>query len=300
MKKRLLFVCITLPPFIIIMFYNKIILLFHIFILSVSLLITWEIFHMAKIHRQKNLRTIVTTMFFMIIAYIITVCGLPISKGDITPLYKIDLYHQPSMELGLIMVFALIATLFAINMFKVDTSTFEERGRAILTALFTFIYVGLGFWHITLMRLMPSGKYYILFIYLCAWLSDTGGYIVGRRFGKHKMYNSASANKSYEGFFGMFLFTIPMAFIFDYLSKNGFTARALGLNIMDYSLSKTIGLAFIFTITGFLGDMGESLIKRMYDTKDSSELFPGHGGVFDIFDSIVLTAPIAYYIFIFT
>lgn len=300
MKNRLLFAFTALPPFLIIMFYNKIILLFHLLILSISLVATWEIFHMAKIHRQKNLRTIVTTMLFMVVAYIITVCGLPISRGDITPLYKIDFYHQPSMELALIMVFALIASLFTINMFKVDTSTFEERGRAILTALFAFIYVGLGFWHMTLMRVMPSGKYYILFICLCAWLSDTGGYVIGRKIGKHKMCNSASPNKSYEGFIGMFLFTIPMALIFYYLSKNGYTKKILGPDIMDYSLSKTIVLALIFTITGFLGDMGESLIKRMYDTKDSSKLFPGHGGILDIFDSIILTAPIAYYIFIFT
>ena len=72
----------------------------------------------------------------------------------------------------------------------------------------------------------------------------------------------------------------------------------LGKDIPTFSLSQIIWLTVIFTLTGFLGDMGESLIKRMYDTKDSSKMFPGHGGVFDIFDSVILTAPISYYIII--
>ena len=145
---------------------------------------------------------------------------------------------------------------------------------------------------------MTSGKYYIVFILLCAWLSDTGGYVVGRKFGKHKLSNSASPNKSYEGLVGMFLFTIPISIFYYYLYSNGYLSLVLGKDIPTFSLSQIILLTIIFTLTGFLGDMGESLIKRMYDTKDSSKMFPGHGGVFDIFDSVILTAPISYYIII--
>lgn len=298
MKKRLISVAVTLPLFIIILLYDKIISLFHLLILSISIFSASEIFYMAKVHRQKNLRTVVATMIAMVLGYVITICGVKVFKGDFSALYKIIESKNPSMDLSLVMVFALIAAIFIINIFKVNVSTFEEKGRAILTAVFCFIYVGLGVWHISLMRFMPSGKYYIVFILLCAWLSDTGGYVVGRKIGKHKLSNSASPNKSYEGLIGMFIFTIPTGILYYYLYSNGYLTTVLGKNIPHFTLPQIILLTSIFTLTGFLGDMGESLIKRMYDTKDSSKLFPGHGGVFDIFDSVILTAPISYYIFL--
>ncbi|MCZ9848898.1 phosphatidate cytidylyltransferase [Brachyspira hyodysenteriae] len=298
MKKRLISVCLTLPLFLIIMFYDKVIYLFHLAILAISILSASEIFYMAKVHRQKNLRTVITTMIAMVLGYIITICDVNVFRGDFSNLYKIVETKHPSMDLSLVMVFALIAILFIINMFKVHVSTFEEKGRAILTAVFCFIYVGLGVWHISLMRFMPSGKYYIVFILLCAWLSDTGGYIVGRKLGKHKLSNSASPNKSYEGLVGMFIFTIPFSILYYFLYSNGYLSYLLGNNIPNFSFPQIMLLTVIFTFTGFLGDMGESFIKRMYDTKDSSKLFPGHGGVFDIFDSVILTAPISYYVFL--
>ena len=137
----------------------------------------------------------------------------------------------------------------------------------------------------------------MVFIFMCAWLSDTGGYVIGREFGKHKLSNSASPNKSWEGFIGMFILTIPLIILYYYLYSKNYLVFLLGKNIPNFSLHQIIILTSIFILTSFLGDMGESLIKRMYDTKDSSKMFPGHGGVFDIFDSVILTAPISYYIF---
>ena len=298
MKGRLISVALTLPLFTIILLYNRVIFLFHALILAISIISTLEIFNMAKVYRQKNFRTVITTIAAMVLGYIITICGNNILNGDFSRLYKFTQINNISMNLSLVMVFVLIAVLFIINMFKVNVSTFEERGRAILTAVFCFIYVGLGVWHISLMRFMTNGKYYIVFILLCAWLSDTGGYVIGRKFGKHKLSNSASPNKSYEGLAGMFLFTIPISILYYYLYSNGYLSLVLGKDIPSFSLSQIILLTIIFTLTGFLGDMGESLIKRMYDTKDSSKMFPGHGGVFDIFDSVILTAPISYYLII--
>ena len=95
----------------------------------------------------------------------------------------------------------------------------------------------------------------------------------------------------------MFIFTIPLIILYYYLYSKNYLVFLLGKNIPNFSLHQIIILPSIFILTSFLGDMGESLIKRMYDTKDSSKMFPGHGGVFDIFDSVILTAPISYYIF---
>ena len=96
----------------------------------------------------------------------------------------------------------------------------------------------------------------------------------------------------------MFIFTIPLSILYYFLYSKGYLSYLLGKNVPHFSFAQMMLLTVIFTLTGFLGDMGESLIKRMYDTKDSSKLFPGHGGVFDIFDSVILTAPISYYVFL--
>ncbi|MCZ9840511.1 hypothetical protein OFQ52_05535 [Brachyspira hyodysenteriae] len=82
MKKRLISVCLTLPLFLIIMFYDKVIYLFHLAILAISILSASEIFYMAKVHRQKNLRTVITTMIAMVLGYIITICDVNVFRGD--------------------------------------------------------------------------------------------------------------------------------------------------------------------------------------------------------------------------
>lgn len=297
MKKRLISVALTLPLFLIIMFNNKFIFLFHILILSISILSAFEIFYMAKIHRYNNMRSIITTIIAMIIAYIIIMCNKNIYKLDFSNLYTMINYKDINIGNSLIVIFALITALFSINMIKFNVS-FEEKGRAIITAIFCFIYVGIGVWHLTILRFYPAGKYLIIFILLCSWFSDTGGYVIGKKIGKHKLSNSASPNKSIEGLFGMFIFTIPLTILYYYLYTKGYLTKLLGEDIPKYSLAKLVILSIIFTTTGFLGDMGESLIKRMYDSKDSSKIFPGHGGIFDIFDSVILTTPLAYYIFL--
>ena len=297
MKKRLISVGLTLPFYLIAMFNDRVIYLFHLCIVSTSIISSLEIFNMAQISKKSS-RTVIATIIAIVFTYIYIITGNDLFTGDISKLFKIISYDDINLDFSLKVVFALITILFSLNMFKVNVS-FEEKGRAIITAIFCFMYVGVGVWHITLLRFFPAGKYLIIFVLLCAWISDTGGYVIGRKIGKHKLINSASPNKSVEGLFGMFIFTIPFTILYYYLYSNGYLKYLLGEQTPHYSFTTLLILSIILTITSFIGDMGESLIKRMYNTKDSSSMFPGHGGVFDMFDSIILTAPIAYYIFLY-
>lgn len=299
MKKRLIQAAILLPTYIIIVFTDAFLPLFHIGLLVVSLVIVWEILHMAGLDQNGDKRTIATTMIFMIGAYFLTVCGKPLlTEFNIKPLYKIGDYPQSSMQFSMWLSIILISLLFLVNMVDKNPA-YENHGMAIFTALFAFTYVGICFWHFALFRIRPTGKYDILIIHICAWMSDTGGYIVGRRFGKHKLKHTPSPNKSVEGFIGMFLFVIPTVFVANLLAQKGWLTLILGKNIPYYPLWVMLVITVLFTLTGFLGDMGESLIKRAYKQKDSGTMFKGHGGVFDIFDSVILTMPIAYYVFMF-
>lgn len=103
-------------------------------------------------------------------------------------------------------------------------------------------------------------------------LTDTGGLIFGKNFGKNLMAPSISPNKTWEGFFG------------------GLFLGSLGAAIVHGSL-KNIGLFIILSALAQLGDLVESYFKRQYNIKDSSNLIPGHGGLYDRLDSLIFIVP---------
>jgi phosphatidate cytidylyltransferase len=118
-------------------------------------------------------------------------------------------------------------------------------------------------------------------------LSDTGGYIAGVLFGKHPMAPSVSPKKSWEGLVGSLVCTAR--------------GLAIALHFMLDGAGWWRGAVFGLAVSGasVLGDLGESLIKRDLGIKDMSQLLPGHGGLMDRLDSIVLAAPTAYAVLAF-
>lgn len=126
------------------------------------------------------------------------------------------------------------------------------------------------------------GAGYILLSLGFAWLSDTGGYFAGRAFGKHKLYEAVSPKKTVEGAIG------------------GLVAVVLWAILGHFWFAKSIGLAHVIVlaiVAGFLGqmgDLGESLIKRSTGIKDSGHILPGHGGILDRVDALLVTSAIVY------
>ena len=111
--------------------------------------------------------------------------------------------------------------------------------------------------------------------------SDSGAYLAGTAFGKHKLFERISPKKSWEGAIGGLLFSMAFAVGFSYY--------------LDFlSVWEWVGLSLITVIAGVYGDLVESLLKRSVGAKDSGTLLPGHGGVLDRLDSIVLATPFAY------
>jgi phosphatidate cytidylyltransferase len=111
--------------------------------------------------------------------------------------------------------------------------------------------------------------------------SDSGAYLAGTAFGKHKLFERISPKKSWEGAIGGLLLSIVFAIGFSYFLPF--------LNMIEW-----IGLSVIAVIAGIYGDLVESLLKRNVGAKDSGTLLPGHGGVLDRLDSIILATPFAY------
>jgi phosphatidate cytidylyltransferase len=118
----------------------------------------------------------------------------------------------------------------------------------------------------------------LLGFFFLIWTNDTGAYLVGRRFGKSKLFPSISPNKTKEGALGGLLLTLAVAVLL-----STFTSII--------SLFHILIIAAGISITGTYGDLIESMFKRSVGVKDSGSLMPGHGGVLDRFDGVLLSAP---------
>ncbi|OQX56393.1 MAG: hypothetical protein B5M53_01690 [Candidatus Cloacimonas sp. 4484_209] len=171
----------------------------------------------------------------------------------------------------------------------------KELDRAInhmSTTIFGILYVSWLFSHLILLRELPTitgqqygiGATYVLLPFFIGWGYDTGGYFIGRKFGKKKLLQRVSPSKTWAGAIGglvvstIFLFAYQKIFHLDYLTN-----------------FDVIMLAIFGSILAQIGDLVESLIKRDAKIKDSATYIPGHGGVLDRFDSILFVTPFVYY-----
>jgi phosphatidate cytidylyltransferase len=113
------------------------------------------------------------------------------------------------------------------------------------------------------------------------WANDTGAYLVGRKFGKRKLFERISPKKTWEGSLGGVFFGLLLGYVNSQIFE--------GLDTLTWMI-----LALIVVIFGSLGDLVESLFKRSLGIKDSGKILPGHGGVLDRFDGIFISAPMVY------
>lgn len=131
------------------------------------------------------------------------------------------------------------------------------------------------------------GKILIWFVLITAWGTDIFAYLIGKHFGKHK-FSKVSPNKTVEGCIGGVLGAIIFSLIGAYVMNTYFSTQIAYV---------TIGiLSVILSLIGQVGDFSASAIKRYFDVKDFSELFPGHGGMLDRIDSVMFIAPFAYFL----
>ncbi len=131
------------------------------------------------------------------------------------------------------------------------------------------------------------GGLLIISLFVSLWLCDSAAYFLGTAFGKHKIYPRVSPKKSWEGAISGFVFSVLGMIVM----------RELFIDFL--SLTQALILGGIFGIVGQTGDFIESMIKRDAGVKDSSSLIPGHGGIFDRFDSLLYSAPFLYLFLIF-
>lgn len=127
-----------------------------------------------------------------------------------------------------------------------------------------------------------QGAGYVLMTLMFAWMADTGGFFAGRSFGKHRLYPKVSPNKTWEGFAGAL---VGAAFG---------AALAHFWYLPAIPLAHALLLAVVAGGLGQLGDLTESLLKRATDVKDSGNIIPGHGGLLDRVDALLVASSVVY------
>ena len=147
------------------------------------------------------------------------------------------------------------------------------------------IYLAIPVSMMIFMAFMPSGQSGITYhggllmgCILHIWANDTGAYFVGSRFGKNRLFERISPKKSWEGFFGGLALSIVAAWLNHRL-------------FAELELNEWMAVAVLMSVFGTLGDLVESMLKRCINIKDSGTLFPGHGGILDRFDALLVGIP---------
>lgn len=195
---------------------------------------------------------------------------------------KVNLFSNPAVFYML--AFALfIILLFFIVILSKNTDNFPK----IMYTVFPVAYIaGLGSFTIHL-RLMENGYYWIFLLFLYTFVYDGGAYFAGSFFGKHKLIPEISPGKSIEGCVGGIIISVITVSIikFTWLPQG-----ILGPN----TLIHLIILAVLLSVTGQLGDLAASVIKRFCGVKNSSNLLPEMGGVLDKIDSTIFNAPVLF------
>ncbi|MCR5508597.1 MAG: phosphatidate cytidylyltransferase [Lachnospiraceae bacterium] len=163
-------------------------------------------------------------------------------------------------------------------------------GTLVMKAFFGFVYIPvmLGFIYST--RMMPCGKYLVWLIYIASWICDTCAYLIGIKFGKHKLAPVLSPNKSIEGAVGGIAGTVVISILFSFIFMRAYELNG-AVNVLQFCL-----IGFIGAIVSQVGDLAASAFKRNGDAKDYGVIIPGHGGVMDRFDSVIFTAPMIFFL----
>jgi phosphatidate cytidylyltransferase len=243
---------------------------FSILFFIVTILGLWEFYSLAEKGRsfpQKIFGTIYGAILFLAFTLVLVGDKYNVHTGNII------------IPITRILILFLFLSFFLIFIFEL----FRKKDNPFKNIAFTFlgiIYVAVPFTLLNFMGILKGAyNHQLMFgIFFLLWCNDAGAYIVGSLIGKHKLFPRISPGKSWEGSIGGAIITYGIVFII----SNWYTL----ISFADWMV-----IATILIVIGTLGDLVESLLKRSVNVKDSGSLLPGHGGILDRFDSLIMSVP---------
>ncbi|MEJ6981208.1 phosphatidate cytidylyltransferase [Pedobacter sp. P351] len=234
---------------------------FALFFIVLSLLCLVEFYRLVKTETIRPHRSL----------------GVLLAGTLITPLVLNFLFND-----YLYLIFLTVPAAIAICIVEL----FRNKEHPFINLAFTYfgiLFIIIPFCFFTAMAFMGNtfNFHFPLAFMLMLWANDTGAYIFGVSFGKHKLFERHSPKKTWEGFFGGLATGLLAAYI-------------IGTQFHDLTLVQWFIVSAIVGIAGTFGDLFESMLKRSISIKDSGSLLPGHGGLLDRFDGLLFAAPLVF------
>ena len=229
----------------------------------IGLIAVGTLWELCSLLRKTDFLQPITWLGLFMVAWLVLEAGLPADPG-----------RFQALLIGSILVGLVVALLY--------TSPHPASDWAV--TLGVAIYLGVTLRHLALLRNLADGLGWLATAALVTWITDSGAYFIGRSYGRHKLWPRVSPKKSWEGLIAGLII--------------GTTASALLAPLLVPSLlwQQGIVIGLLIGITGPFGDLSESLFKRQVGVKDSSNLIPGHGGLFDRIDSFIFVGPVIFWL----
>jgi phosphatidate cytidylyltransferase len=267
--QRILTAVLLVPVVIFLIFLSpKQPLVFLIGVLAVSALAMWEYLGLADAMGAKTPRIVVEVFLVVLFAAIFR-------RPDLT---------APVIASLSLILFIVCAFRSPVNRVLADTAC----------SVFGLMYIGLSMATLYLLSTQENGPSLLLFLFLAVWAGDIAALYIGRAFGRFRLAPTISPNKTWEGSLasvaGSVLITVLLVWISTQL-----VARSFDWLSYPGPVAHWIILAVLVNIGAQLGDLVESAIKRGAGVKDSGRLLPGHGGMLDRVDALLLAAPVLWY-----
>ena len=165
----------------------------------------------------------------------------------------------------------------------------KYKADQVMAVFFGVFYVAVMLSYVYQIRMLENGLYLAFLVFFCSWGCDTCAYCVGMLIGKHKMSPKLSPKKSIEGAVGGVLGSALLTALYCFIFRGPMALTGAEIGILAL-------IAAIAGLISMVGDLTASAIKRNYDIKDYGHLIPGHGGILHRFDSMIITAPIIYFL----
>lgn len=252
--------------------------LFFVTIAGIGLLGLWEYFEMLDRRGIPNfkLTALITAVIFF--------------AGSFYTFRSYGPHKSYDFEIAVLVVFLMVV--FGRQMFRRTRD--KNPLETMVYTLFGLLYIVWLFNFLTKIVYLPprdamgqtTGQYYVLYLVLVTKFSDMGAYIAGSLFGKHKLVPHISPHKSWEGLVGAIALAIGGSFGLWLLIPQ---------RLSVFSATDVAVLGMLLGLGAVIGDLAESIVKRSIEAKDSGGLLPGIGGVLDLIDSLLFTAPILFF-----
>ncbi|MBR1774722.1 MAG: phosphatidate cytidylyltransferase [Bacteroidales bacterium] len=231
-----------------------------VYFLIIAIIGLWEFYNIAG--KKNIMANKITAMGLCLFTY---ACVLLISECEF-------------QSAKVVTCFAIldILLIFINELYRKSENPFTNIAYTLMGIIYVVVPLAL-----TNMIIKTDGKFspmILMSVFIFAWCNDTFAYLTGMKFGKHKLFERISPKKTWEGWVGGFLFTIIAAIIVSHFSD--------ALSVIDF-----IVIAVITSVIGTFGDLVESMFKRQVGVKDSGNILPGHGGILDRFDILLLVLP---------